>query len=231
MLIETAVFTAVSVVMLASTVGFLAFYALGSHEDEYFYIPPAITLFAGLSYAGMALSSGGIAFEGLIAEFRYGDWLLTTPLIVLHIGLVAGAPRDALVAGMGADVVMIAVGYVATTTTGAVSWAAFGVSSLAFLGVVYVLLTTVTDGVRGQTAAVQGTFRTLRDLTIVLWLVYPVIWLLSPYGNGLIAAADYHFIIAVLDTAAKVGFTAVFALGITRVGDLFASQTTPTTTR
>lgn len=223
MLVEAGVFAAVSAAMFVSTVGFIAFYMLGNHNDRYFFVPPAITAVAGLAYAGMAASSHGLIAADVILELRYVDWLITTPLIVLHIGLVAGASRRTIGAAMAADAVMIAAGFVATTSTGAVSWAGFAVSSAAFLAVVYLLLTSVTAGVRGETAAVQGTFRTLRDLTIALWAVYPLIWLVGPYAGGVIALADYHFIIAVLDTTAKVGFSAIVAFGMARVGDLFES--------
>jgi hypothetical protein len=37
-----------------------------------------------------------------------------------------------------------------------------------------------------------------------------------------ITTADYHFIVAVLDATAKIGFTTVVTFSITRVGDLFA---------
>ncbi|MFC7185906.1 bacteriorhodopsin [Halorubrum yunnanense] len=232
MLVETAVFAAVAALMGVSTVAFVAFSLLGDHENRYFLLPPAIMSIAGLSYAGMAASSGGFALEGLVLELRYLDWLLTTPLIVMHIAVVAAASRKTIAAAMGADALMIAAGYAATTAaTPGVKWGGFAVSTVAFLAVVYLLLTTVTDGVRDETAAVQGTFRTLRDLTIALWLVYPVIWLLSPSGFGVITAPDYHFIIAVLDTTAKVGFTSIVTFSITRVGDLFAeAETTATAT-
>jgi len=231
MLVETAVFAAVAALMGVSTVAFVAFSLLGDHENEYFLLPPAIMSIAGLSYAGMAASSGGFALEGLVVELRYLDWALTTPLIVLHIAVVAAAPRETIAAAMGADALMIGAGYAATTAaTPGVKWGGFAVSSVAFLAVVYLLLTTVTDGVRDESAAVQGTFRTLRDLTIALWFVYPVIWLLSGSGVGVISTADYHFIIAVLDTTAKVGFTSIVTFSITRVGDLFAGGETTTAT-
>lgn len=231
MLVETAVFAAVAVLMGVSTVAFVAFSLLGDHENRFFLLPPAIMTIAGLSYAGMAASSGGFALEGLVVELRYLDWILTTPLIVLHIAVVSSTPRRAIAAAMGADVLMIAAGYAATTAaTPGLKWGGFAVSSAAFLAVVYVLLTTVTDGVRDESAAVQGTFRTLRDLTIALWFVYPVIWLLGQSGVGVISTVDYHFIVAVLDTTAKVGFTSIVTFSITRVGDLFGATATATAT-
>ena len=231
MQVETAVFAAVAALMGVSTVAFVAFSLLGDHENEYFLLPPAIMSIAGLSYAGMAASTAGIGLEGLVVELRYLDWALTTPLIVLHIAVVAAAPRKTIAAAMGADALMIAAGYAATTAaTPGGKWGGFAVSSIAFLAVVYLLLTTVTDGVRDESAAVQGTFRTLRDLTIALWFVYPVIWLLSGSGVGVISTADYHFIVAVLDTTAKVGFTSIVTFSITRVGDLFAESETTTAT-
>ena len=41
---------------------------------------------------------------------------------------------------------------------------------------------------------------------LVLWTAYPVVWLLSPEGLGLVAGPVEAGLFAILDIAAKVGF-------------------------
>jgi bacteriorhodopsin len=49
-------------------------------------------------------------------------------------------------------------------------------------------------------------FTTLRNIVIVLWLAYPVVWLVGTEGAGLIGLGPETAVFAVLDVAAKVGF-------------------------
>lgn len=207
--------------MIVSTIGFLWFTTTGDYESDYLYIPPVITFLASGAYAVMAASSSGIIAADIILEARYTDWLVTTPLIVAYLGLVAGATRRTIATAMAADAVMIATGFAATTAgTAAVQWAGYGVSSVAFLVLVYLFVTAFTDALGSVGAAAQGMFRTLRDLTIILWFVYPIAWLFGPSAGGWISAVDYHFIVAFLDMSAKIGFNLIIAFSLVRVTEL-----------
>lgn len=211
MLVDTAVFAIAAALMLGGTLGFVLFYDGAGESLVYKLVPPLITGIAGLSYAGMALSSAGYIGDAVL-QLRYLDWLLTTPLIVYYLALVAGGDARTKAFVVAADAVMIATGYLATVTTGALSWLGFTVSSLAFLSLVYVLVKTLATAATDRPPAIRSMYLNLRDLTVYLWCLYPVIWLLSPAGIGIVAAADYHIVIATMDTSAKVGFNAVIAV-------------------
>lgn len=224
MVVEVNVFSVTAAVMLVSTLIFSLLYVKSSAKPRSYLLLPLITGIAGVLYAVMSLSASGAIGADIIVEARYLDWLLTTPLIIAYIGLTAGADNRLIGKAMGADVVMIATGYVATSLSGSVSWAAFVVSSLAFGYLLYLLVTEVTAVASDRPPAVQSTFRTIRDLTIVLWCVYPILWLAGPFGFGFVRFADYHFIIAVLDLTAKVGFDAIVAIRASRVSTMLTDE-------
>jgi len=219
--IETATFAFTAGALFVSTIGFLWFTTTGDYENDYLYLPPVITFLAGGAYTVMAASSSGIIAADIILEMRYADWLVTTPLIVAYLGLVAGARRQIIGVAMAADAVMIVAGFIATTaSTAVVQWAGYAVSSIAFLGLVYLFVTAFTNALGSVSAAAQGMFRTLRDLTIFLWFVYPIAWLFGPSAGGWISTVDYHFIVAILDMSAKIGFNLIIAFSLVRVTEL-----------
>jgi bacteriorhodopsin len=55
-------------------------------------------------------------------------------------------------------------------------------------------------------ADVGSTFRILRNLVLVLWSAYPVVWLFGTEGAGLIPLSVETLLFMVLDVSAKVGF-------------------------
>jgi len=63
--------------------------------------------------------------------------------------------------------------------------------------------------IKAATASVRSLFQSLRDLTVVTWSLYPVVYFLGPLGAGIIQVPDLNFLVAVLDTIAKVGFMSI----------------------
>jgi Bacteriorhodopsin len=160
----------------------------------------------------MATGVGAFVADGDYVEtLRYVDWALTTPVLVGTIGLLAGVGRRALVAAVVADVMMIVVGYAASLASGPLKWVGFAVSSAFFLGLAYYLF-----GPFGRTAAEQSfqrraLFAKVRNLTGVLWFVYPAVWLVGPTGLDLMGVSSTAAVITYLDVTAKTGYTLIVA--------------------
>lgn len=74
-----------------------------------------IVLWAAALYLTMALGETVTPIKGQTVFWgRYIDWVVTTPLLLLDLGVIAGL-RPKLIAGvMGADIFMILTGLVAT---------------------------------------------------------------------------------------------------------------------
>jgi bacteriorhodopsin len=203
--------------------GMLYFIARGWGEEnrrlqEFYIVTIFITAIAFVNYLAMALGFGlttiTIGGEELpIYWARYVDWFFTTPLLLIDLGLLVGANRNELASLVGLDMLMIATGAVATLTTGAGAMAAgaqrllwWGVSTGFLLVLLYILFGTLNRRLASLPADVTATFKTLRLLVLVIWLVYPVWWLLGTEGFGLVTLYVETLGFAVLDITAKVGF-------------------------
>ena len=162
--------------------------------------------FAGLSYVVMALNLGTVTIGSeTIVVPRYVDWLVTTPLLVGYVGYVAGAPRKWIAAVMAADAAMILTGGVATVTTGVTKWALFAVSGTFHLSLFYVLYRVFPRFVGGF-AKRRALFKLLQNHVGLLWIAYPLVWLVGASGLGYVSAVGVSLIIAYLDVVAKVPY-------------------------
>jgi bacteriorhodopsin len=203
--------------------GMLYFIARGWNVEnrrlqEFYIVTIFITAIAFVNYLAMALGFGlatiTIGGEELsIYWARYTDWFFTTPLLLLDLGLLAGANRNELSSLVGLDMLMIATGAVATLSTGSgvlgagaerLVW--WGVSTGFLLVLLYMLFGTLGDRAASLPAEAASKFSTLRLLIVVIWLVYPVWWLLGTEGLGIVPLYFETLGFAVLDLTAKVGF-------------------------
>ncbi|SHH21173.1 bacteriorhodopsin [Halobaculum gomorrense] len=167
-----------------------------------------IPAFAALSYASMTFGIGVFTINGYDVEgMRYLDWLVTTPVLVGYVGHVVDVDRSVVYGAAGLDATMILTGFVATTTTGMLRWGAFAVSSVAFLLMLYVMFVQYPRRANTTTPERKRLFLRLRNQVGVLWLLYPVIWLASPVGFGLVSTLGTAMLVTFMDVAAKVPYT------------------------
>lgn len=203
--------------------GMLYFIARGwGDEDprrqEFYIVTIFITAIAFVNYLAMALGFGLTTIEVggetlSIYWARYTDWFFTTPLLLIDLGLLVGANRNQLSALVGVDMLMIATGALATLSAGAGVMSAggrrliwWGVSTALLLVLLYMLYSTLEAEVQQLSENVQSTFSTLRTLILIVWLVYPVWWLLGTEGFGAINLYVETAGFMVIDLTAKVGF-------------------------
>lgn len=162
--------------------------------------------FAGLMYVLMALDIGTLTIGGeTLVVPRYVDWLVTTPVLVGYVGYVAGAPRRWIVGVMLADAAMIVTGAAATLLTPPGKWLLFTVSA-AFHVSLFVVLYRVFPQYALNHSKRQGLFKLLQNHVGLLWLAYPLVWLIGTPGFGYVSAAGVSLIIAYLDVVAKVPY-------------------------
>ena len=163
------------------------------------------------AYLAMALGVGvaEVAVRGGTLRLhwaRYADWLFTTPLLLIGLGLFVGADGETLFGAVAADVFMIVTGVAATLSgvpTYRYVW--WGVSTVAFLCVLYFVVVALGREARDRDEATRSTFAALRVLIGVSWTVYPVWWLVGT-GLGLVSPTAEAAGFLLLDTVAKVGF-------------------------
>lgn len=186
-----------------------------------------VTGIAAVAYYLMAQGYGTVAVGGTPVELvRYADWLVTTPLMVLYLGLLARSGRGVYAALVATDVVVIGSGVLAVVLSGTVRYAAFGVGVAAYLVLVFLLVRTLPRRGSFQSGDVLATFTTVRNLTVVVWTLYPVVWLLAPTGVGLLLPDTQVLVLTYLDLVSKVGFVVVAVRGLRSVDSLEAARIT-----
>ncbi|RLM95584.1 sensory rhodopsin III [Haloarcula sp. Atlit-7R] len=182
----------------------------GSLGSSFYYLPPIHASVAGAAYVAMALTAGGqLGGSVSITTLRFADWIISTPIITYYLARLAGVDTQTRWLAVAANVVMIGVGYGFVSISGSLRWVAFAVSSVVFLGLLYLYVKTFARTINTATATVRSLFLSLRDLTVVTWSLYPVVYFLGPIGAGIIQTPDLNFLVAILDTVAKVGFMSI----------------------
>jgi sensory rhodopsin len=166
---------------------------------------PAI---AAVAYALMALGFGGFTTGHGTTVFlpRYVDWLLTTPIHVAVIALVVGAGRSLVARLAGLQALTIVFGFLGTLVAAPLNWLLFLLGGACFAGVVYTFYRDVDALAVERDDETQALFRKLRAFVVVLWLVYPAIWMLAPSAVGVMDSETTALVVTYIDVVAKVGF-------------------------
>lgn len=169
---------------------------------------------------------GGVVTE-TGAEFnrayRYVDWLLTVPLLLVELILVMRLSRSETVSKSlklgGAAALMILLGYPGEVSGGIDStrllWGAL--SMIPFLYIVFSLYTSLGAAIERQPEEVRGLVRLARNLTVVSWFFYPVVYflpfVLSLSGGTTIAAIEVGYTIADITAKAVFGLV-IYAIAV-----------------
>ncbi len=166
-------------------------------------------LVSGLTVGFLEMPAGhALAGEGAIFSpwGRYLTWTFSTPMILAALGLLAGTNRAKLFTAITMDIGMCITGLAAALVTGShlLRWVFYGISCAFFLAVIYVLLVEwPKDAEATGTAEI---FNTLKVLTVVLWLGYPILWALGSEGFAVLDVAITSWGYSGLDILAKYVF-------------------------
>jgi len=144
--------------------------------------------------------------------YRYVDWLLTVPLLLIELILVMGLPADqtrSLSFTLGsAAALMIALGYpgeIQDDPQGRWMW--WGLSMVPFCYVLFQLLVGLGAATQTQPEAARGLIGKARLLTAVSWLTYPCVYIVKMMGiGGATATAAEQIGYSVADVVAKAVF-------------------------
>ena len=179
-----------------------------SEHRLFYWLLVATSGIASVAYVTMSLGIGWVTVGDSRVVFvpRYVDWILTTPLLLTFLGLLAGCERRTIGRLITINMVVMGVGTAAALLDGPISYGLFAVASVAFVALVAMLVGTVSERAEEQTQAVDSLFKSLRNLTVILWSVYPLVWLLGPPGLGVLTTTVDVMLIVYLDLVTKVGF-------------------------
>ncbi|WP_174280377.1 bacteriorhodopsin [Sphingomonas bacterium] len=214
------------VIMSLAPLAIQATAARGAATRTHTLLHATVPFVAATSYLAMALGVGTVLLpDGHLSYVaRYLDWSLTTPLLLA--GLVLTAVGDErrfaqlggyLSAVLSLDVLMIVAGLISSlATSDAVKWAFYGWSCAAFVGVLYLLWVPLRTLAAERGDAIGHAYLANLSMLSVLWLLYPVVFLVGPEGVGSIGGGATVLAILVLDVLAKVAYAFVAAFNLDR---------------
>jgi len=122
--------------------------------------------------------------------YRYMDWLLTVPLLLIEILLVcklsdADYSAKAWNLGLGSALMIVSGYYGELTVTGDLTprWICWFISMIFFLYIVYELLVGLSAATNSEADAnVKAKIQTAQLVTVISWCTYPVVYLFPMLG-------------------------------------------------
>jgi len=169
-----------SAVLISGLVTFIAAYhyirIFNSWVEAYHYsvdkVDPALT---------------GVPFND---AYRYMDWLLTVPLLLIEILLVmklsdADYSAKAWNLGVGSALMIVSGYYGELTVTGDLTprWICWAISMVFFLYIVFELLVGLSSATNNETdPVVKGKIQTAQLVTVISWCTYPIVYLFPMLG-------------------------------------------------
>jgi halorhodopsin len=166
-------------------------------------------LASGLTVGMIEMPAGhALAGQEVLSQWgRYLTWALSTPMILLALGYLADVDRGSLFTVIAADIGMCVTGLAAALITSSYlfRWLFYAISCAFFVAVLYALLVEWPDA--AADAGTDEIFSTLRVLTVVLWLGYPIVWALGVEGLAVVQSVGLtSWAYSALDIFAKYVF-------------------------
>jgi bacteriorhodopsin len=153
--------------------------------------------------------------------YRYVDWLLTVPLLLIELVLVMRLSRAETVSkswSLGiAAALMIVLGYPGEVADDNTTRFIFGaLSSVPFVYIVYELFKGLGDAIERQPAEVRGLVKTARLVTFASWGFYPIVYMIPYAGiSGPTVEVGLQVGYTIADLVAKVGVGClIFAIAL-----------------
>lgn len=166
-----------------------------------------------------AVTVTGLAFND---AYRYVDWLLTVPLLLIELILVmrlssAETVSKAMKLGFAAAL-MIVLGYPGEIADDNSTRALWGtLSTIPFLYIVWELFKGLGESIERQPESVRGLVKNARMLTFASWGFYPIVYMI-PYTNlsGSTVETGIQIGYTIADLIAKAGVGILIYLIATR---------------
>jgi bacteriorhodopsin len=154
------------------------------------------------------VTSSGVAFND---AYRYVDWLLTVPLLLVELILVMRLSQEETISKAtklgSAAALMIILGYpgeIATDNSTRILWGTL--SAIPFTYIMWQLFQGLGASIEGQPESARGLVKQARLLTFASWGFYPIVYMI-PYtslgGANVTVGVQVGYTIA--DLIAKVG--------------------------
>jgi len=177
-----------SAVLISGLVTFIAAYhyfrIFNSWVDAYQFKPGSVV------DGAMELGNPSLTGVPFNDAYRYMDWLLTVPLLLIEILLVMKLDAQAYnskawTLGLGSALMIISGYYGELVVTGDLTprWMCWFLSMAFFLYIVYELLIGLSDATNSESdPVIAGKIRSAQVMTVISWCTYPIVYLFPMFG-------------------------------------------------
>ncbi len=185
---------------------------------------------AAYDVVGGVVKPTGVAFND---AYRYVDWLLTVPLLLVELILVMRLSASETVAkatklGVLAAL-MVVLGYPGEVASdSSTRWIWWALAMVPFLLIVYDLFVGLRESIASQPASARGLVSAARWLTIISWCFYPVVFvfpMIGFSGGGASTAVQVGYTVA--DIVAKALFGVFIYMIAARKSEADAGMSKP----
>lgn len=159
---------------------------------------------------GSDIKPTGVKFND---AYRYVDWLLTVPLLLLELILVMRlSPGETARKGVTLGVlaaIMVILGYPGEISNdNGTRWIWWALAMIPFVIILYTLFVGLRDSISKQPEQVRGMVSAARWITVISWCFYPVVFIFPMLGlssgGGAMTGVQVGYTIA--DIVAKAAF-------------------------
>jgi bacteriorhodopsin len=157
------------------------------------------------------LKATGMPFND---AYRYVDWLLTVPLLLVELILVMGLPASETASksirlGLLAAV-MVGLGYPGEVSSDVgTRWIWWALAMIPFLVIVVELFFGLNKSIKDQPESARGLVSAARYVTVISWSFYPIVFILPMLG---VAGGSATTVVQVGYTIADIVAKAMFGL-------------------
>lgn len=153
------------------------------------------------------------ALLALPTHFRYVDWLITTPLMLLNLMVllqVTDEKRGLAFIMIAADVAMIVFGFFGELYSNIPgmqfqSWVMFGMGCMAYLILLYMMYSVLSDAAKDKVAPVKRAFLNMRLFIVLGWSFYPICFMIGMISNDESFEIGRQLAYNIVDLVNKVG--------------------------
>ncbi|UOG92789.1 MAG: bacteriorhodopsin-like [Candidatus Thiothrix sulfatifontis] len=164
--------------------------------------------------AAYTVTDGAVALSGARFNdaYRYVDWLLTVPLLLVELILVMRlTPQETLNKGLklgSLAAIMVVLGYPGEISDASTTrWIWWALAMIPFAMIVLELFKSLSTSIESQPEEVRGLVNTARWVTVLSWSFYPVVFIFPMIGlTGGAAETAVQVGYTIADIVAKAGF-------------------------
>lgn len=199
MIEESVVFWIGALIFTVSSLMF-AFLENRSYRKNMFSSHVFVSFFTAISYFVMALALATASAENgePIYWTRWLFYIASCSILTLDIATIAKKPnvKKAEVAVFTALTMFC--GFLASVIITVDRWWFFGLSTAAYIGMLYTLFKPSNEG--------TSNISSIMWFVLLTWSLFPVVWVLAPTGFGILAVDVEAILYLALDLVTKIGF-------------------------